>query len=121
MSKPKVITGVITFKVNGDRYRAKGAFTYNIQGIKKTKIVGADKVHGHKEEVVASYIEGKITDGDDIDLKLLAQVEGTVSIELRNGKTVSVYDAVYAGDMDVDTEEGEIPVRFEGDDGEEVK
>ena len=112
--------GKLFFKVNGTRQRAKGSFTYNLGKDKKTKILGVDSVHGAKVEPVVPFIEGKITDGDDIDLALLIATTGTVTLELQNGKTISLFGAEYAADADVDTDEGEIPVRFEGDSAEEV-
>lgn len=113
-------TGKLFFKVNGTRQRAKGSFTYNLGRDKKTRILGVDGVHGSKVEPVVPFIEGKITDGDDIDLALLIETEGTITLELQNGKTIFLHDAVYAADADVDSDEGEIPVRFEGSRAEEV-
>lgn len=117
---PNLRTGKLFFKINGDKKRAKGAFTYNIGRDKKTKIPGVDKVHGTKIEIVVPFIEGKISDGDDIDLASLIDVTGTVTLELANGKTISLFGAEYAADANVTTDEGEIPIRFEGDSAKEV-
>lgn len=114
--------GKLYFKVNGTQYRAKGEFTYNLGVDKKSMIAGVDGVHGYKSETVVPFIEGTITDGDDLDTKSLAQmVDATVTLELANGKTIALRGAVYAGDMDIKTGEAEIPVRFEGLSAEEVK
>ena len=79
--------GKIFFKINGTQYRAKGEFTYNLGVDKKTMIPGQDGVHGYKTETVVPFIEGTITDGDDVDAKLLAQMsDETVTLELANGK-----------------------------------
>lgn len=117
-----VRAGKLFFKVNGAQYRAKGEFTYNLGADKLTMIAGADGVHGAKSETVVPFIEGKITDGDDLDVKLLAQVQdATVTLELANGKVIALRGAVYAADANVTTGEGEVPVRFEGIKAEEVK
>ena len=114
--------GKLFFKVNGTQYRAKGEFTYNLGGDKHTMIAGVDSVHGYKSEVVVPFVEGKITDGDDLDVKALTQVkDATVTLELANGKVIALRGAVYAADANVSTSEGEVPVRFEGLSCEEVK
>lgn len=113
--------GKLFLKVNGTQYRAKGEFTYNLGVDKKSAIPGQDGVHGYKTETVVPFIEGTITDGDDVDAKAIAQFKDeTVTLELANGKTISLRSAWYAGDMDIKTGEGEIPVRFEGLDAEEI-
>lgn len=43
------IGGVISLKVDGDMYFAKGNFTYNIGIPRKEGVVGSDRVHGYKE------------------------------------------------------------------------
>jgi len=113
--------GKIHFKVNGTQFRAKGEFTYNLGNDKNTMIAGVDGVHGYKSETVVPYIEGTITDGDDLDTKALARVtDATVTLELANGKVISLRGACFAADMDITTSEGEIPVRFEGLSAEEI-
>lgn len=113
--------GKLFFKINGTQYRAKGEFTYNLGVDKKTMIPGQDGVHGYKTETVVPFIEGTITDGDDVDAKLLAQMgDETVTLELANGKVISLRSACFAADMDITTGEGEIPVRFEGLSAEEI-
>lgn len=113
--------GKLFFKVNGTQFRAKGEFTYNVGVDKSTAIVGVDGIHGRKTETVVPFIEGTITDGDDLDIKLLAgMTDETVTLELANGKVISLRSAWYAGDMDVKTGEGEVPVRFEALSAEEI-
>ena len=121
MKVPKVKTGKIHFYVNGQLMRAKGAFTYNIGNDIKKKIVGADKVHGTKITPQVPFIEGKVTDGSDVDLAQLQKAEGTITLELMKGKTIAIYEADYASEGTCETDEGEIPVRFEGASGREIK
>jgi len=110
-----IMAGKIFFKLNGERKRAKGSFTYNLGKDKKVTIMGVDRPHGKKIEPTVPFIEGKITDGDDIDLAALIDFEGTVTLELANSKTIMGREMYYAADADVDTDEGEIPVRFESE------
>lgn len=113
--------GTIQFSVNGVTYDAKGEFTHNLGVPKKTAIVGADRVHGFKEEPQPAFIEGKITDRGNLDVGALQKLDdATVTIALANGKVVSLRNAWYASDGNVTSGEGEIDVRFEGLDAEEV-
>ena len=115
------IGGVIFFKVDGKQYKAKGTFTYNLGGHKREMIAGADSVHGYKTEIKVPFIEGAITDAPDLDVKAFQSiVDSDVILELANGKTVVLNEACYTSDGDVTTEEGEIPVRFEGKNAKEV-
>lgn len=114
--------GVIYLKVDGQLFDAKGSFTYSLGLAKKEGIVGADGVHGFKATPQVPYIEGAITDSRDIDLAKLAGIEeATVTLELINGKVITLRQAWFAGEGQVTHDEGEISVRFEGMSAEEVK
>jgi Phage tail tube protein len=113
--------GQLFVKVNGVQYDAKGNWTYNAGNAKREAIVGADRVHGYKEMPQVPYVEGEITDAGTLDLDAVQNiVDATVTLELANGKTFVLRDAWYAADGDVQTEEGNIQVRFEGMDGDEI-
>lgn len=114
--------GIIFLKVNGEIYNAKGSFTYNIGKPKRDAIVGADQVHGYKEVPQIPFIEGEITDTPTMDLEALVTAENaTVTLELANGKVISLREAWYASEGTGNTDEGNIGVRFEGISGEEIK
>lgn len=114
--------GILFLKVDGTQYDAKGSFTYNLGVPKREAIVGADKVHGFKESVQPAFIEGEVTDSSSLDLKTLLQLDGvTATLELANGKVIVLRNAWYAGDGNVQTEEGNIVLRIEAESGEEVK
>jgi hypothetical protein len=113
--------GLIFLKVDGRRYQAKGSFTCNLGVPKREAIVGTDGVHGYKEIPQPCYIEGEITDHQDLRLVDLATVQNaTVTLELATGKSVVLRNAWFAGGGDLQTEEGNIGVRFEGMSAEEV-
>lgn len=114
--------GIIFLKINGEIYNAKGNFTYNIGKPKRDAIVGSDQVHGFKETPQTPFIEGEITDAPTMDLEALVTVENaTVTLELANGKVISLREAWYASEGTGNTDEGNIGVRFEGISGEEIK
>ena len=113
--------GVISFKKNGELLDAKGNFTYNAGQPKRDAIVGPDRVHGYKELPQVPFIEGEITDEASLDLEsFLNLTNETMTLELANGKTFILREAWYAGEGNVQTEEANIAVRFEGMSAEEI-
>lgn len=114
-------SGVLFVKVSGTQYDAKGSFTYNAGAPKRDAIVGPDRVHGYKEMPQVPFVEGEITDSSDLNLsEFLNITDATVTLELANGKIFVLRDAWYAGEGNVQTEEANIQVRFEGLSGEEI-
>src|SRR5512141_839816 len=113
--------GIISVQANGTIYNAKGAFTYNLGQPKRDPVLGADGVHGYTEKPQIAFIEGAITDRADLDLAaLLTMTEATVTLQLAVGKIIVLRNAWDAGEGTGNTEEGEIPVRWEGKSGEEA-
>lgn len=113
--------GRIFLKIDGTQQDAKGNFTYNLGGDKREAILGPDKVHGFKSLPQVPFIEGEITDRGDLDLAALQAIEDTtVTLELTNGKAVVLRNAWYAADGNVQTEEANVQIRFEGISAEEL-
>lgn len=119
----KRVGGIIFLKVDGDLQRAKGAFSYNLGKPKREAVIGGDGIaHGYKETGQVAFIEGEITDDRKLNLAALLELEDvTVTLELANGKVISLRDAWYAGEGTGQSEEGNIGVRFEAPTGEEIK
>lgn len=115
------VGGILFLKVNGALLQAKGEFTYNLGKPKREAIVGQDTTHGYKETPQVAMIEGSVTDKDDLSLEnLVLTKDATVTVELANGKTIVLREAWFAADGNVTSSEGEIEVRFEGIDAEEI-
>lgn len=109
------VAGTIALQVNGEVQNAKGEFEYGFGAPKRTAIVGSDRIHGYKEDPQVAFIEGKITDRQDLDVDALVRGKDlTVNLRLGNGKMAVLRDAFFAGDGNVNTGEGEIGVRWEG-------
>jgi hypothetical protein len=116
------IGGIISLKLNGDMYFAKGNFTYNLGKPKKEGVVGSDRVHGYKEVPQVPFIEGEITDRNELNLEDLVTLDdATATLELANGKVIMLREAWYAGEGTGNTEEGNIALRLEGMSAEEVR
>ena len=120
MAGNKRVGGIIELKAAGNVYAAKGAFTYNLGRPKRDPVMGHSGYHGYKELPQEGFIEGVVTDSDDISLETLVTIKNAqVTLTLANGKIIVLRDAVFTGEGTGNTEEGEISVRFSGK-GEEV-
>lgn len=114
--------GILYLKINGTLMDAKGNFTYNLGRGKREAIIGATKVTGYKEMPQAAFIEGELTDSRNLDLNALLNLDdATATVELANGKVIVLRNAWYAGEGNVQTEEGNIQFRVEAERGEEVR
>lgn len=113
--------GMIQLQVNGEVMDAKGNFTYNLGVPMRETLVGADAIHGYKETPQPAFIEGEITDRATLNLAaVLSATSVTVTLTLGNGKLIVLRDAWFSGEGTGNTEEGNIPVRWEGLSADEV-
>lgn len=116
------IGGLLTLRLNGVGYLAKGKFSYGLGVPKREPIMGVDRPHGFKELPVIGFIEGEITDDGSLDLVSLFTAQGaTVTLQLNNGKTVMADSAWYAGDGKTETDEGNVPFLFHSNHVEEFQ
>ena len=116
------VGGIISLKIDGDMHFAKGDFTYNLGLPKKEGVVGSDRVHGYKEVPQIPFIEGEITDRQEMSLEALMSInDSTITLELANGKVIALREAWNAAEGTGNTGEGNIGVRFEGMSAEEVR
>ena len=116
------VGGIISLKIDGESFDAKGNFTYSLGVNKKEMVVGADRIHGYKELPSVPYIEGEITDNAEISMEALRKINGsTITLQLANGKLISLRNAIEASDGVGNTEEGNQSVRFEGLSAEEIR
>lgn len=113
--------GILQFQINGEVYRAKGNFTYNVGGEQRESVMGADAFHGFKVTRVPGFIEGEITDSPELSLEAIKHVrDATISLTLEGGKVFVLPGASQVGEATGNTEEGNIGVRFEGPKGREI-
>ncbi len=113
--------GLIQLQVNGEIFDAKGSFSYNLGRPKREAIPGADGIHGYKETPQVAFIEGAITDRGSLDVAALVSGKDlTVTLTLGNDKVIVLRDAWFAGEGTGTSEEGEISVRWEGANAEEI-
>lgn len=115
------VGGVIKVSHSGQVLRAKGNFEHNLGENIVEEVVGADGVHGYKEMPQAPFVAGEITDDGTLDRRALIRARNaTVTLDLANGKTFFLNGAVFTGEGTGNSEEGNMAVRFVGDDGGEI-
>ncbi len=115
------IGGIIQLEIEGEQVLAKGEFTHNLGVPKKTMIAGSDSIHGFMEKPQVPFIEGAITDNDELDMEALRRTrDKTITLTMANGKVFVLEKAVEASDGSVKSDEGEAEVRFEGISGREI-
>lgn len=115
--------GIIFLKVDGKQLQAVGNFTYGLGKPVRTTLVGPDGPHGFSELPTAGFIEGEIRDGQDLSLDEIGDItNATIHLELANGKVIALRNAhsMNPDGLTGNTEEGNIPVRFEGE-AEEIR
>ena len=111
-----LVGGKIFIRVNGKQLKAKGAFTFNAGFDKNEMVLGHDGVHGPKVMPQIPKIEGNITlDSANFGLRELAAVaNATVTCELADGTVGTLAEAWQTAELDLNTEEGEVGVAFQG-------
>ncbi len=113
------VAGTCYFKVNGTQYDLRGNMTVSLGKAERESVVGLDQYHGYTEKPRVSFIECDITDRADLDIKVLENLlDVTVTVELFNGKTGILYNAVQVKAVELTAEDGKMTVRFEGPEGE---
>lgn len=115
------IAGTAYFKANGVQFTLKGSLTISGAKVTRTGVAGADGVHGYKEEPRVPSISAKVTKNPQLNyLALQTITDTTITAEGADGTTWILSNAWQAGDLDLDTTEGEVTVKFEGLDCREM-
>ena len=105
--------GIISFKIDGTAYDARGNFEYNLGIEKRTSIIGSDGVHGYSAAPQAAFIRGEITDRGDLSVKQICELDGpNITLDLANGKSILIREAFFTGDGTVGSEQAAVPVEF---------
>lgn len=119
MAAPQV--GVVSVRLNGDVLRLRGNVTYSLAGLVKEAIEGPVGLAGFKVTGMAPFVEIESIDAADVDLPALQDLTGvTVTVQLRNSKTIVLNDASVVGNIEVSSEDGGFTVRFVGSSAKEI-
>ena len=117
--------GIVFVKIDGTMQNAKGNFSVGMGFPMREGIKGSDdRLHGFKETPQVAHIEGEISNTADLNIEALSRVEdSTVTVEINNGKVYALRNAFITNGegLVVNSEEANIPVRFEGSRCEEIR
>jgi len=109
------IAGTAFIKVDGNQYPLKGNFVVSPSPIERNGIAGQDYVHGYHEAPRVPYIEADISTLPEVSIEDLdASVDVTVTAELVNGNTYVLRNAWSRGPLEINTNDGQFRLRFEG-------
>ena len=115
MADPNFIAGTAFISLDGKRLRLAGEFSVQPSTATRETLTGMDGVHGYKQKPAAGKISAKLRDGADVSVTALGNVtNGTVTVELANGKTWSGAGMWCTEQPTVDAEEGTIDWKLEG-------
>jgi hypothetical protein len=93
----------------------RGNFTVSPSVTERTMLAGQDRIHGYQELPRVPYIEGDISTVPDLNLfDLEQQVNVTVIAQLANGKQYSLGEASCKANLEANTRDGQVRVRWEG-------
>lgn len=115
------IGGVLSIRVDGAQYEARGNFQVNASTVKRTGIAGQDFVHGYIEEPIVPFIKGDFSIGNQLSMVKLEQItNATVQVSLANGNTYVLTEAWTTSAFVIDAHDGKVEVTFEGKSCREV-
>ena len=88
MASPNRIGGILSLRVDGVQYEARGNFQVTPGTVRRTGVAGQDAVHGYIEEPIVPQIRGDISIGNMLSLEALEAItDSTVQVALANGRT----------------------------------
>ena len=109
------IGGVLSLRVDGNQYEARGSFTVTPSTVKRTGVAGQDGVHGYIEEPIVPQIKGDLSIGNELSFEILEQItDSTVQVALANGVTYVLTQAWVTSAFVIDAHDGKCEVTFEG-------
>jgi hypothetical protein len=109
------LAGVVAATIDGDAWDVASACEYSPNTVLRAVVKGQTAVEGFSEMPQEGYISFTLRDrGDETVYSLNGKTNATVVVQLANGKTVYGAGMWQAGEFGVATQEGTLPVRFEG-------
>ncbi len=115
------IGGTAYLKIDGDQKTLAGSWSVSPTTTVKTGVTGLSGFAGHTEAPRVPYMEGSLIDTGSLSIKdLEAIADATITVELVNGKTFVGQEMFLAGEPSEDAATGEVSVRFEGKNIEEM-
>jgi hypothetical protein len=109
------IGGILTFRVDGVQYQARGNFMIEGASLKREGVAGLDNVHGYIETPIVPTIKGDISIGNKLSIAALQGItQSTAQADLANGTSFVLSQAWTADSYVVDAHDGKIGITLQG-------
>ncbi|GBO49457.1 hypothetical protein MFFDBJGM_02475 [Pectobacterium versatile] len=109
------LAGTAYVTVDGITIMVVGQFKYRPSKVERTTLTGMDGVHGYKEKPIAPFISCQVRDsGGTTVADFNDQTNVNIVAELANGKTIIGRGMWTVNAQEVDSEEAQFDVRWEG-------
>jgi len=113
--------GIVSLSVNGEQLDVADDLEYQLSGDEREAATGPTGVQGYITKPIVPFFATSLRDSDTFDAGLHSQITGaTVTVELTNGKTITLRDAWATGAWSQQAVEGTIAARWEGLSASEV-
>jgi len=111
----KRIAGVAYLTVNQVQWALRGNFIVSPSVVERTMVAGQEGVRGYFESPRIPYIEGDLSTVPEMLLtELEDQVNVTVVAKLANGMMYTLTGGTCKGNLEENTRDGQVRVRWEG-------
>lgn len=115
------IAGTAFVKADDQQFPLKGSLTVSPSMVEREMISGQDRVHGYKEMPRVPFVEMTVSTLGELSLERIEAMTGvTVTAELKNGRVYVFRNATCTAAFEIDTEEGQFTVKFEGESCDEL-
>jgi hypothetical protein len=115
------VLGQVRIKINGKELKSKRGATLKLGGVKRTAVVGANRVHGFSKETTACLITAKFTQTPDVGLTFIRNIEdATIAWEGDDQKNYVIAGGACVDEPQLNEVEGEISAQFSGISCDEV-
>jgi hypothetical protein len=115
------IGGLMTIRVDGTQYEARGNFRVTGMTVKRTGVAGQDYVHGYIEEPIVPQIKGEWSIGNQLSIVDLENLtNSTAQVALANGNTYVLANCWATSAFEIDAHDGRVEVTLEGLTMEEI-
>jgi hypothetical protein len=111
------VAGIANLFVNNVLLNLRGNFTVSSSTVERTMLAGQDTIHGYQELPRVPWIEGDLTTMPQLYMaSLIAGVGIDVSCTLASGMHYKLINATCKAQLEQNTRDGQVRVRWEGTD-----
>lgn len=112
---PGRLAGIVALQIDGVSFVVRGGAKYRANNVERETIRAQSGIPGYKEMPMAGRIEAVLSDAGDLSVGLLGSLTlSTVTMQLANGKGVTGAAMWVVESQEVETEEGQFSIAFEG-------